>query len=130
MEAQDITLDTHSLIWFLDNQSNKLLSERALQAIKEAEEKAKIYIPTIVLMEVFYLIDKGKFPVSFDTIISNIEENEAYHIISFDMEVMRIAITLEDFEIHDRIVLATSIAKGSMLVSKDRAFEKRTDVIW
>jgi len=114
----------------VDRQSNKRLSELALHTIKTAEKSAKIYIPTIALMEVFYLIDKGKFPVSFDVIMSNIEENEAYQIIPFGMEVMKIAITLDGFEIHDRIILATSIAKESILVSKDSAFEKRMDVVW
>ncbi|MBM3238299.1 type II toxin-antitoxin system VapC family toxin [Candidatus Poribacteria bacterium] len=130
MGTENITLDAHSLIWFVDKQSNKQLSKLALQTIKAAEERATVYVPTIALMEVFYLINKGRFPVSFDVIMANIEENEAYQIIPFDVEVMKIAVTLDDFEIHDRIILATSIATGSMLVSKDSAFEKRTDVIW
>ena len=34
MAAQDITLDAHTLIWYIDKQSNKKLSKLALETIK------------------------------------------------------------------------------------------------
>ena len=69
MAAENITLDAHTLIWYIDKRSNKRLSPLALEAIKTAEEEATIFVPIIALMEILHLIDAGRFPVSFNTII-------------------------------------------------------------
>ena len=60
-----ITIDAHSLVWYLDKGLNSNLSEKALHFIKEAEKNDIIYIPIIVLVELLYLIEKGRVNLQF-----------------------------------------------------------------
>jgi len=133
MAAQDITLDAHTLIWYIDKQSNKKLSKLALETIKTAEKTANIFVPIIALMEILHLIDAGRFPVPFGTIIKTLEENEAYHVVPFDMQLLKIAVSLQRMEIHDRLIMATAILTSSLLVSKDKSIHANNQdivVIW
>jgi len=120
MATSNITLDTHGLIWYIDKRSNKRLSKQTLETIKVAEKEATIFVPIIALMEILHLIDAGRFPVSFGTVIRTVKENEAYQIVPFDMRLLEIAIPLKGLEIHDRLVAATAVMTDSILVSKDR----------
>ena len=133
MAAQDITLDAHTLIWYIDKQSNKKLSKLALETIKAAEKTANIFVPIIALMEILHLIDAGRFPVPFGTIVKTLEENEAYHVVPFDMQLLKIAVSLQRMEIHDRLIMATAILTSSLLVSKDKYIHANNQdivVIW
>ncbi|MDI6751625.1 MAG: PIN domain-containing protein, partial [bacterium] len=67
----EITLDTHSLIWYVDKKLNKKLSKKALEAIKKAEEAGIVYVSVIVLMETLHLIEKGRVKLSFLNAIIN-----------------------------------------------------------
>ena len=133
MATKDITLDAHALIWYIDTQSNQRLSRSALETIKIAEETATIFVPIIALMEILHLIDAGRFPVAFDTIIGTMEENEAYQVVPFTMQLLEIAIPLKGLEIHDRLIVATTMLTNSTLVSKDRGIHAESqgvEVVW
>ncbi|WKZ17897.1 MAG: type II toxin-antitoxin system VapC family toxin [Candidatus Jettenia sp. CY-1] len=127
----EITLDTHTFIWYLDKSLNNKLSQKALKAIKEAEGSYTIYLPIIVLMEILYLIEKGRVNVSFHKLLSNLEKSSNYEIVSFDTRLLKIAETIRGLEVHDRLILATAIVTGSPLVSNDREIHaKGVKVIW
>jgi PIN domain nuclease of toxin-antitoxin system len=128
-----ITIDTHALIWYLDKLSKAKLSSLALETIREAEKNGIIYVPTIALLEVYRLIEKGRFFISFDNLLSDIESAQNYQIIPFDTNLLRVAIPLKGLELHDRLILATAIMTDSTLVSKDRAMKVRSfgiAVVW
>lgn len=127
----EITLDTHTFIWYLDKSLNNKLSQKALKAIKEAEDSYTIYLPIIVLMEVLYLIEKGRVDLSFHKLLLNIEKSINYEIVPFDTRLLKIAETIKGLEVHDRLILATAILTGSPLVSNDREIHaKGIRVIW
>lgn len=127
----EITLDTHTFIWYLDKSLNNKLSQKALKAIKEAEDSSIIYLPIIVLMEVLYLIEKGRVNISFHKLLSNLEKSINYEIVPFDIGLLKIAETIQGLEVHDRLILATAILTGSPLVSNDREIHaKGIKVIW
>lgn len=127
----EITLDTHAFIWYLDKSLNNKLSRKALKAIKEAEDSYTIYLPIIVLMEVLYLIEKGRVNVSFHKLLLNLEKSINYEIVFFDIRLLKIAETIKGLEVHDRLILATAILTGSPLVSNDREIHtKGIKVIW
>ncbi len=68
-----VVYDTHSLLWYL-NDSSKLSSD-ALSAFETAEQNGlPIYVPAIILVEVRYLIEKGRgiFESDFQLIISEL----------------------------------------------------------
>jgi PIN domain nuclease of toxin-antitoxin system len=126
-----VTLDTHSLVWFLDKDLKSRLSIRALQTIREATATGIVYIPMIALMEILDLTEKGKVNLSFDSFMSAIRESENYQIVPFDTKLLEAAIPLKGLEIHDRLILATSILTSSVLVSKDKKIKaKDVNVVW
>ena len=127
----EITLDTHTFIWYLDKSLNNKLSQKALKIIKEAEDSYTVYLPIIVLMEVLYLIEKGRVNVSFHKLLLNLEKSINYEIVPFDTRLLKIAETIKGLEVHDRLILATAILTGSPLVSNDREIHaKGIKVIW
>lgn len=127
-----ITVDTHSLVWFLDKSLQHRLSDKALNAIREAAATGVVYVPTIVLMETLDLVEKGRVNLSFDDLVINIGESQNYQIVSFDVEVLRLARPLKGLDIHDRLILATAVMTDSGLVSKDREILRKygIHVIW
>ena len=57
------------------------MSPKALKAIKEAEDSYTVYLPIIVLMEVLYLVEKGRVNLSFHKLLLNLEESINYEIV-------------------------------------------------
>ena len=126
-----ITVDAHSLVWFLDADLKYKLSDSALKAIRKAQEESLVYIPIIAIMEIVYLIERGRINTSFDNFMSAIELNRNFQIIPLNTELLKIAISLQGLEIHDRLILATAIMTDSILVSKDMTIRaKGVNVIW
>lgn len=127
----EITLDTHAFIWYLDKSLNNKLSPKALKAIKEAEDSYTVYLPIIVLMEVLYLIEKGRVNLSFHKLLLNLEESVNYEIVPFDTRLLKIAETIKGLEVHDRLILATAILTGSPLITNDKEIHaKGIKVVW
>jgi PIN domain nuclease of toxin-antitoxin system len=125
MEYNRITLDTHILIWYIHEESNVRLSQKVLTAIEEAEEDGNIYVPAVVLIELLSLLEKGRYPISFDDMLQDIEDNEAYTIVPLTTEVIRVMRNLEGLELHDRAIVATAIMTDTDLVSTDANISRR-----
>ena len=127
----ELILDTHAFIWYLDKSLNNKLSQKALKAIQEAEGTYTIYIPIIVLMEILYLVEKGRINLSFPKLLLTLEESMNYRIVSFDTRLLKIAETIKGMEAHDRLIMATALLTGSPLVSNDKEIRaKGIRVIW
>jgi len=130
MASQNITLDTHVLVWYVDEPLKGKLSPAALKVIREAEEEGIIHIPAIALMETLHLVEKKRSSISFDKLMVSIEESASYRMVPIDAELLRAAIPLKGLDIHDRLILATAILTDSVLVSGDRDFKTRLNVVW
>jgi len=127
----EITLDTHSLIWYLDKSLNKKLSTKALSIIKKAEKNGIIYISIIVLMEILYLIEKNRINYDFNDLLILLEKNIAYKIIPLDTLILEEIKLLKRLEIHDRIILATAKITNTSLISKDKVIRNNyKNIIW
>ena len=58
----DAVTDTHGLIWFLED--SPLLGREASKAFDACENgEITIYVPTICLVEILYLQEKGRIPI-------------------------------------------------------------------
>jgi len=127
-----ITIDTHALLWYLDMGQNKKLSMLALQAIADAEHSGIIYVPAIVIMETFRIIEKGRFSLRSKanapqnsrqqamSFLSMIENHRSYQIVAVHANLMRAAIPFSGLKIHDRLIAATAVLTDTALVSRDR----------
>jgi PIN domain nuclease of toxin-antitoxin system len=132
MGITGITVDTHTLVWFLDKTLKaKRLSAKALEVIRESEKYGVIYVSAISLMEIVDLSEKGRISVSFQSVLSLIDTNEAYKVIPVNNELVKVAIPLQGLEIHDRLIMATALITDSVLLSKDKEINATgLNVIW
>jgi len=132
MEQNRITIDSHALIWYFHEQSRCFLSDKALEAIMLAEESGVIYVPSMALLEILRLIEKGKFPLLFPDLLSRIYGSAIFNIIPLDGELLKAVINVsEKLELHDRTIVATAVITGTELVSMDISISQFYDrVIW
>ncbi len=123
----NIVVDTHTLFWYF--RIHKKLSPEAKQFLLEAD---KIFIPTIVILELSYLMGKMKLKNEFLLILREIEINERYVITSLDIGIIKVVINLAGtLEIHDKIIVATSMLFNLPLVTKDPQIQKvYKNTIW
>jgi PIN domain nuclease of toxin-antitoxin system len=62
----DLVTDTHSLIWYLEDSPR--LGAKANKAFEACDRgEIIIYVPTICLVEMVYLQEKGRIPSSLRT---------------------------------------------------------------
>ena len=133
MGSSRITIDSHALIWYIDELLNDKLSDKALEAIIQAEKNGIIYVPMISLLEILRLYEKGKLSLSFEDILSRIEGSENYEVVPFDMELLKISVFVKDLELHDRLIVATAVMTNTDIISMDRSIRAKsfgTSVIW
>ena len=134
MEHKRVLIDTHILLWYIHKDSRSLLSKKALETIRFAENHGIIYVPMIVLSETLHLIEKGKVPqyISFEQILTGIENHINYEIVPMDLDVLKASIPFRGLEIHDRLIVATTIVTNSMLITYDRRISEsiRDRIIW
>jgi len=132
-----VVSDTHSLLWYLNDSSK--LSTDALVAFEEAEQNGlPIYVPAIILVEVRYLVEKGRdiFESDFQLIIG--ELNSSSSALTFAPLNQSIAENLEKIsravvpDMPDRLIAATAFSLNLPLISKDGKIRKLTNVnvIW
>jgi predicted nucleic acid-binding protein len=74
--------DTHALFWYLTNSTS--LGAAASRAFDEADDgEALIYIPVIVLAELYFLNEKKERPLDFNLKYQRIEESRQFVLLPF-----------------------------------------------
>lgn len=123
----NILLDTHALFWFLS--ADKKLSEKARSTVEGA---IKLFIPTIVLLELLYLVRKAEGEEKFRAIYRQLKRDPQFTITSLDIAVVEEVIKLPaKLDIHDRIIVATARLLKVPVISKDPViYEAYNNVIW
>src|SRR5271168_1229231 len=120
-------LDTHAAIWYLLDARN--LSQRVYSLIDEAAASgAPTYISAISLVEVVYLVERGRIAADAFERFENeiVQDNPAFIIVSVDS---RIAGLLRQIprdvvpDMPDRIIAATALHLGIPLVTRDRRLQ-------
>jgi PIN domain nuclease of toxin-antitoxin system len=125
-----ITIDTHALIWYLDNDLNGKLSPIALNAIEEAVNSSVVYVSAIVIMEIMHISERSRINLNFTEMLDKIIDSPCYRIVPLDINIIRAAVEFPAIEMHDRLICATALSTGSSLVSKDAEIKKNISVIW
>lgn len=122
----EIILDTHTLYWFLIH--NPKLSKKAKNLLETA---ATVEIPSIVLMELLYLLKKKGKPGEFLNLVEKVKFRN-WIILPLDFPVISNSIGFsEELEMHDAIITATASIRDAFLISKDREIKQLyPKVIW
>jgi len=59
-------------------------------------------------MEVMYLSEKNRIDISLGETLENIESSSKYTVVDLNADVLRVAETINFYELHDRLILATA----------------------
>lgn len=118
----NIILDTHVLVWRYLSPKKLSLKERNLFL----HGKNRFLIPTVVLLELKYLIEIGRLDLDMDEFLTRFRNREDFDIISFDeaalLQSLKLSTTRDPF---DRMILAQAKALDTPLLTRDK-WMKRT----
>jgi PIN domain nuclease of toxin-antitoxin system len=111
--------DTHALFWYLINSPR--LGPRASLAFDEADQgAAQVFVPAIVLAELFYLNDKLGGQLDFPAEIQRLRSSSQFVLVPFLPE------DVSDFdtdqavtEMHDRIIAGVARRLNATLLTRD-----------
>lgn len=128
--------DTHALLWHI--LESPRLSGTTAQIFQKADKnEVHILIPTIVLVEVVYLIEKARIPDdAIEKIISLVDApSDNYRLTPIRPSTMRAMRTLPYIlipDMPDRIITATAVDLDLPLITKDRNITeaKVITVVW
>lgn len=111
----EVVVDSHALFWFLTD--NPKLSNKARHLIERAE---KVIIPSIVLMEILYLLEKNNLTSKFIEVLNELKIR-SYLIYPLDLRVITQTLFISPkIEMHDRVIIATAQIFNAELASKDK----------
>jgi predicted nucleic acid-binding protein len=124
-------LDTNAIIRHFAQVSR--LGRRAKDIITQAEkDQHQLFVSIISLMEIMYLAEKNRIPLTLDEILENLNSKKCYSIVEFDVDILKEAANIQFYELHDRLILATAMYLGTPVISSDQAFASVEDIeiIW
>ena len=116
--------DTHGLIWYLTNSAR--LGIRARAAFDSCDQgEGTIYIPTICIVEIIYLQEKGRIPLDMHQKLDRELAEKTGVLVLSDLTyavAKQVKNTAYDKvpDMPDRIIAATALTLGLPLISRDR----------
>lgn len=131
----NLVTDTHALIWYLEDSTR--LSPTANQAFEECERgEIVIYIPTICLVEIVYLQEKGRISADMKSQLDAalIAGTSGMILANLTDEVVTALATITRDSVPDmpdRIIAATAKYLGLPLISRDTRMPlSGVSIIW
>ncbi len=127
--------DTHGLIWYLEG--SVLLGAKASQIFDACEQDdAFIYIPTICLVEILYLQEKGRIPLENQQLLHDNLKTGDSNLVLVDLtqdivhKIAEIPRTIVP-DMPDRIIAGTALYMELPLISKDEKIQQsQVATIW
>lgn len=124
---RDFVTDTHAVIWYLSK--NKRLSAKARTIFQKAQAgHGHVVIPSIVLVETIFLVQRGRANEEVIKLLLDLTENPADGIYIYPLN-RAVVQALTPFgsaavpELADRIIAATSLHLELPLLTADTAIQ-------
>jgi PIN domain nuclease of toxin-antitoxin system len=124
----DYVTDTHALIWYLENSSR--LGPGAGAAFDACERgEIVIFIPTICLVEIIYLQEKGRIPADLSARLLALLQAGSSIGLALTGLTSEVAGTVAQVprnevpDMPDHIIAATALQLGLPLISRDRKIQ-------
>jgi PIN domain nuclease of toxin-antitoxin system len=130
-----VAVDTHSIVWYLS--ADPRLSATAADALDLATTAGEfIHVPSICLVELTYLVEKGRLPTAARNRLIQALDDPATPCLLAPLDRL-VADALESVsrnevpDLPDRIVTATAVALRVPLISRDRKIRSsQIQTIW
>ena len=130
-----VAVDTHAIVWYLSN--DKRLSGKAIEALDRASAAGEhIYVPSICLVELTYLVEKGRLPaIARERLIRAFDEPlTSCKLAPLDRAVadtLQLVDRNEVPDMPDRVVAATAAALNVPLISRDGKIQSsKIETLW
>ncbi len=130
-----VVTDTHALVWYFLDQDR--LSATALATLEQAGPSGdRIYLSAISIVELCYLVEKGKLPpAALERLDSALDEPDPVIAVTpVDLDVARsVPRVPRDLvpDMPDRIIAATALHLGLPLVTRDaRIIASGINTVW
>ena len=131
----DIVIDTHVAIWYFADSTQ--LSKPAETAIDNADANGIIFVSAITIVELIYLIEKGKIPPDILNLLRDAFDDltTAFRLIEISREIgdkVENILRLTVPDMPDRIIAATALHLNLPLVTRDRKIQALQNIstIW
>lgn len=112
--------DTHALYWYL--QSPERLGTGATAAFRLAElHGAVVWVPAIVVAELFYLTSKLGRPLAPARLLADLEEAAGLALSDLGASQLSRLDAVDLPEMHDRLIAAEALYRQATIISKDAA---------
>lgn len=124
-------VDTVALVRHFAGNPN--IGRRARTVFREIEtNKDTIIVSVVTLMEILYLSEKGRINVDLSNTLERIRSSLIYDVINLTPDILLTAKTVEFYELHDRLILATAKYLDIPVISSDSRFSEIVDIrtIW
>lgn len=124
-------LDTVSLVRYLSNTGK--ISTKVKNIFDKAEKnQCSFFISTISFMEILYLSEKNRIPITLKETVEKIQLSTIYEVVDLSTEIILTAQTVDFYELHDRLILATAKYLGVPIISSDTKFNNVESIqtIW
>ena len=131
----DAVTDSHALMWFASGASRKL-GRDALRIYRLAsEDRARIHVPTLCLVELFDQVRRGRYRLqqSPREWLRLLRATSSYRVVALDVDVVLAAESLYDIpERADRLIAATARSLDLPLITRDREIGRVAglEVVW
>jgi PIN domain nuclease of toxin-antitoxin system len=130
-----VVADTHAVVWFLEE--DRQLSAGAAQQLDACDEHGVIYVCYYTLVEVRYLVEKGKPSLDQEAgLFAAVDDPDtAIEAVPVDVGVIRRLLAVPRTMLKDpadRLIVATAIELGLPLVTRDSGIKESqlVECIW
>lgn len=91
-----------------------------------------IFISIISIVEVLYLSERNKIPLNFQDLRRKLLPLDNYRIVDLDFDIVETAKTVQGLELHDRLIVSTSLYLNVPILTSDQIIKDsgQVDVIW
>ena len=124
--------DTVAIVLHLRNHPD--LGPEAARILRETDAGLhRTYLSGITLMEVLYLSEARRIPVSLDKLVNLISSGRNYEIVPVGTEVVQAAVGIDDVpDLHDRIIVATARYLDVPILTSDHiiAASRHVQTLW
>ena len=111
--------DTHALFWYFV--ASPLLGAQARAAFDEGKEGLSlIYIPAIVLAELYFLNEKKQRPMDYTATFALLTQSAQFVLLPFEpIDTLRFDRDKAVPDIHDRIIVGVARRVNAALLTRD-----------